>query len=417
MIPKGKRIDENKEPWSLSTRNLLLGVTIGACIIMAGVTGFGDVYDNQIYYTAAQNVFHGLLPWNGNTIFYYPPLALLPVLASYILSAPWGYTGFLIAIRILMVICNCVTTLCVYYIGKKLYSEQVAITAALLSATSVSAVYFVLTRFDAFPTCIAMLAVLFVVNNNRAKGYLATILGLFAKLWPIILFPFLWLYNARDSSILEEGKKRAIWILLVGAGAFGLMMWAGYNQFMVYAGMVYCNTIPYVLDQYLKAVGIMVAFSVIATAFQVLTGIVILWALYTAHKERESLPTTLKMILLSIFVVIFFSQYRSPQYIMWMTPIVALLIADDIYGILAFYAVQILAFIEFPYAFRVLYVNANYLSPWALPFFTLLFVSYAILMWRALRKRDVVWVPDEIDDRTALAGPGGGKKKRKKRRH
>jgi hypothetical protein len=65
------------------------------------------------------------------------------------------------------------------------------------------------------------------------------------------------------------------------------------------------------------------------------------------------------------------------------------LVAGDRWGALAFYAVQILAYIEFPLTFWVLYVNDHYLTEWALAFFTVLFISYGLLLWRAIQRADV----------------------------
>ena len=96
----------------------------------------------------------------------------------------------------------------------------------------------------------------------------------------------------------------------------------------------------------------------------------------------------LKLILLTLVVLILFSQNRSPQYIVWFAPIAAILIAEDIWGILVFICLQIVAYIEFPLGYYVMYVNDHYTSEWALWFFTILFIVYALLIWRAMKMSD-----------------------------
>jgi hypothetical protein len=138
------------------------------------------------------------------------------------------------------------------------------------------------------------------------------------------------------------------------------------------------------VNQYLQLLGIAIPFGIIATLFRVLTVLIILWALYLMEQQPKNIARMLKLILAVIIVVTVFSQYRSPQYIVWFTPFAALLVADDITGILLFIGVQIMAYIEYPLAYGVLYENTQYVSGGALPFFTVLFTMMGLLLWRAL---------------------------------
>jgi hypothetical protein len=365
----------------------ILAVSIFGIIVFGS---FSNLWDFRVYYHGIQNIISGQLPWASGVEFYYPPLAFVPVIIAYAISRiGGGFFVFMLAMWALMLICAIVTTLCVYYIGLILYPKKIAFTAALLNATAISVAYYVLWRFDPFPTCLAMVAVLATLYGDKFKGYLASVLGLFTKLWPIVLFPFLWIYNARQTSIIEEGKKRAFAFVLAGGLIFGLMLWSGYNRVFGYANMlgftdrVYCNTIPYTVNQYLQMVNIAVPFGSIAILFRILTVVVVLGALYLMYQQPKNIARMLKLILVVIVVFIMFSQYRSPQYIVWFTPFAALLVADDLWGILLFIGVQILGYIEYPLAYGVLYENDKYVSDWALVFFTVFFIMLGLLLWRA----------------------------------
>jgi hypothetical protein len=371
----------------LSSIITILAVSIFGIIVFRSLT---NLYDFQIYYEGVRNILSGQLPWESGVQFYYPPLAFVPVIIAYEASRiGGGFFVFILAMWALMLMCTIVTTLCVYYIGLKLYSEKIAFTAALLNATAISVAYYVLCRFDPFPTSLAMIAVLATLYGDKFKGYLASVLGLFTKLWPIVLFPFLWIYNARHTSIIEEGKKHAFAFFLAGGLIFGLMLLCGYNRVFGYANMfgftdmVYCNTIPYTVNQYLQMVNIAVPFSSIAILFRILTVVVILGALYLMYQQPNNIARMLKLILVVIVVAIMFSQYRSPQYIVWFTPFAALLVADDLWGILLFIGVQILGYIEYPLTYGVLWENNKYLSDGALVFFTVFFIMLGLLLWRA----------------------------------
>lgn len=228
-------------------RNIMIAASMVSLAFVWFVNLPINVFDLVIYYKAIINVLHGMWPWANGVEFYYPPLAFAPMLVAYVFSLIVGSSGFVLGMWLLMISFDIVTTFCIYYIGLKLYSEQKAFVAAMLNATAVSVAYYVFTRFDAFPAALALIAVLATVYRDQTKGYLWAVVGLFTKLWPMLLFPFLWPYNARESSVLGEGKKRAIWFLLGSGLVFGLMLWAGYNKFLGYAERVYVNTIPYII--------------------------------------------------------------------------------------------------------------------------------------------------------------------------
>ena len=374
-----------------SRRNILILTPI-ITIIAVGLFGrivFGsltDLFDFQLYYQAVENILRGQMPWAEGVEFYYPPLAFVPLLIAYAISlAGGGFLVFALAMWALMLICTIITTFCVYYIGLKIYSEKTAFVAAILNATAISVAYYSLCRFDPFPTSLAMVAVLVTLYGDRKYGYLASVLGLFTKIWPIVVFPFLWLYNARDTSVMEEGKARAFAFLIGGGLLFGLMILGGYDKFLGYADRVYCNTIPYTVDQYLQLPGIAIPFGITAALFRILTVVVIAGALYLMYQQPKNIALMLKLILAVIIVITAFSQYRSPQYIVWFTPFAALLVAEDIWGILVFIGVQVLAYIEYPLGYGVLYVNDKYVSGWGLVFFTVFFLTIGLLMWRALK--------------------------------
>ena len=386
---------------SAARRNILILSPI-ITVIAVGLFGrivFGsltDLFDFQLYYQAVGNILQGQVPWADGVEFYYPPLAFVPLLIAYAISlVGGGFLVFAIAMWALMLICTIITTFCVYYIGLKLYSEKTAFVAAILNATAFSVAYYTLCRFDPFPACLAMVAVLATLYGDKVTGYLASVLGLFVKIWPVVVFPFLWLYNGRDTSLVEEGKGRAFAFLIGGGLLFGLMILGGYDKFLGYADRVYCNTVPYIADQYLQVLGIALPFGITATLFRILTVVVITGALYLMYRDPKNIALMLKMILAVILVITAFSQYRSPQYIVWFTPFAALLVADDIRGILLFIAVQVLAYIEYPLGYGVLYVNNTYVSGWGMVFFTIFFLMIGLLLWRAMFMQNPVVTSDD----------------------
>ncbi|OPX62263.1 MULTISPECIES: hypothetical protein [unclassified Methanoregula] len=372
---------------------ILLPLITVICVGLFGrlATGsFADLFDFQIYYTAVENVLGGRMPWAGGVEFYYPPLAFVPLLIAYAASLfGGGPFVYVLVLWVEMICCSVITTFCVYLTGLKIYPEKTAFLAAVLNATALSVAYYSLCRFDAFPACLAMLAITAALYDDRTTGYIASLLGLFTKIWPIVVFPFLWIYNARKTSVIEEGKQRAFAFLAGGGLLFGLMILAGYDKFLGYAGRVYCNTVPYAVHQYLLVAGIVVPFDTIAILFRLLTVVIVLGALYLMYRQPGNIVLMLKLVLAVIIAIILFSQYRSPQYIVWFTPLAALLVAGDLKGILVFVAIQVMGYIEYPFGYNLFWVNDRYVSGWGMVFFTVFFLMIGLLLWRAFLVPDV----------------------------
>ncbi|MGA2699273.1 MAG: hypothetical protein ABSE74_06505 [Methanoregula sp.] len=377
---------------------VLIAATLLTCFWTIIITNFVvntflDTYDAGLYYQAMTNVFSWMLPWVNGVDFRYPPLAIVPMAASYLMSIVTGDQGwFLISMWILMIVCEIITVFCVYLIARKMYPEYTAFIAALLTATAISSTYFTLTKFDAFPTALMMLAILFTVYEDKTKGYLMSVAGMFAKLFPVGAFPFIWIYNSEGTSLIYEGKKRVFWIAGISAALLAGFWVMGYNRFLEYASEIYCDTIPYLVSQYLSMAGINIPFPIISNVFRILTVIAILLIVWWAVTGPKTIARMIQCTLLSILVVVFFSQYRSPEYIVWFTPLIALLSADSYFGIALFSAIQFIEYIDFPWGFNKIWVNANYTSQWAIPFFTIYFLIYGVLVLYVIRKKRLDWV-------------------------
>ena len=160
---------------------------------------------------------------------------------------------------------------------------------------------------------------------------------------------------------------------------------------------VYVNTATYTLYSWLNGVGhIGISPESVSLVMYGLMGITILYLLYNAYVDAAKKPVTLLKILLCAFIaVIFFTKFHSPQYIVWFTPFLCLLVADNIYKVVLFYIVQVFAYIEFPLMFGSFYTNLEYTnaagsSGWYLTllFFTLQYLALLILVFVIIRPKE-----------------------------
>lgn len=381
---------------------LLSLVTKGLVLVVTPVIfrSFVDLFDLGYYLQTAQLLLQGQVPYVSFG-FDYPPLVFLPI-AIALIPALVLQSGqaFISAFQLLMVLCDLGTLLCVYFIGLKIWDERTAWYAGLVYATAFSAAYFVLTKYDAFPALLLMGAILFTVYGMKVHGYASATLGFFAKIFPAVAIPFMVLHNAKGASLKEEVITAAKVILpfaLVLFIPFLLLRPDYLNTYLFATGAsvgVYASTATYTLSTWLHDVAHLgLSAGTVSLFMYLLMGLVMILLLWIAWKDRRKSPVTLlKLTGCAIFAFVLFSKFHSPQYIVWYTPFLALLVAGDLLKTGLFYLVQALAYIEFPLLFGSFYVNLNYLKPagsggWYLTllFFTLEYLALILLFFLALR--------------------------------
>lgn len=361
---------------------------------------FIDLFDLQFYFEHGIKLLNGQLPYISFD-FDYPVLIFVPIILAMVPALLFrSIAVFIFSFQLLMVLCDLVTLLCVYFIALKLFGEKAAFLSGILCATAFSSAYFVITKYDAFPTCLLMLAVFFTVCGMNLRGYLAAGLGFFAKIFPAIAFPFLVLHNMKKSSLRDEIV--AVLKVMVPLSVLLLLpiLVARPSAIRTYlfatgAGAgVYVNTMTYTLYSWLSGVaGIDLAPETLSLLMYGLMGIILVYLLYSAYTDTGKRPVTLIKTLLCAFIaVIFFTKFHSPQYIVWFTPFLCLLVVDDLIKIILFYIVQLFAFIEFPIMFGTYYTNLEYTNAAGSPgwyltliFFTLQYLAILVLVILIMR--------------------------------
>jgi hypothetical protein len=332
---------------------------------------FVDLFDFEYYFEHGMMVVNGQVPYLDFP-FDYPPLALVPILLAIIpVILTMNPYAFIFTFQALMVLCDIGTVLCIYFIGLKVCDEKKAFLAACIYSGAFSTAYFVLTKYDAFPTCLLMVAVLFTIYGMNMRGYLADTAGALAKIFPLIILPFITLYNARMTSLKQEILQLLkIFIPLFLVAVLPILVLkpeiiSQYFSASLIRSTAYVNTPTYVVYAiFHEILNIDISIALISNLMYALMGTVLLVLVYFAFTlEKINRTTLLKFMVLSIFSVVFFMKYHSPQYLVWFTPIVCLLIADRLYAVALFFFAQIITYVEFPLLFGSFYTNVEYLNP------------------------------------------------------
>lgn len=383
---------------SLMTKLLVL---VGTPVIFHS---FIDYFDIGFYLEHGVMLTQGQLPY-VHYFFDYPVLIFIPIVIALVPALLFqNALAFFYSFQALMVLCDIVITVCVYLIALKLGSEKTALYAGLVYATAFSAAYFILTKYDAFPTCFLMIALLFTLYGQKIMGYLGTALGFFAKIFPIIALPFMVLYNTRSSSLKQEILNVCRIFIPLAVIFIVPFLFFGKDILRTYlpvrTGMeYYSNTATFTIYSWLHDVfGLGVSLDMVLTVMFAIMGIGLLALVYTAWAfPRKDPMLLLKLVLVAIVLVIFCVKVRSPQYIVWFTPILCILAVDDYRKIILVYLVQITAFIEFPLMFGAYYTSTVYTNPtlsggWYLTLaaFTLEYLVLFVCLWFVINPLGIV---------------------------
>ncbi len=363
---------------------------------------FIDYFDIGVYLKHSLMLLEGQFPFSAE--FQYPILIFVPLAIAIVPAFVFqSAMAFVYTFQFLMVICDIVTIMCVYLIALRLWNERTAFIAGLLYAAAFAAAYFVLTKYDAFPTSLLMLAILFTVYRQFVKGYATSTLGFFTKVFPVLTLPFFVLYNAKKTSLKQEIISAAKVVIPITVVLFLPLFLISPDTFRIYVPVrselgYYSNTLTFTIYSWVHDVFKMgISLDTISAVMYAVMGIGILLLLYAAYVIPERDPKLLiKLILCAIILVVVCAKVRSPQYIVWFTPLICILAVDDIKKIVLLFVVQGLAYIEFPLMFGAFYTAIQYTEPvlssgWMLTLmmFTLEYLALFVCVWFVVNPMEI----------------------------
>lgn len=331
---------------------------------------FVDLFDISVYLGYAVKITQGQLPYLDFS-FEYPILFLVPVivpmLPTLLTLDPYTYVLSFQIFTTLLDVCNVIL---VYFIALAIYKDNKAFFAGLLYATAFSSCYFVLTKYDVFPTFLLLLSLFFTLHYMKNKGYIAAVLGFFTKVFPIISIPYYIIYNKESDSYRHEifnfiKYTFPVWLIfiipfiLISPDFVKPYIFATGGAVDVYvntATNTLYNVIHYVLGipASMNSVSLLMSVLMIAVCFLLL--------IYAIRRNIKSPLRLVVFIYLTIFSLIFFTKFHSPQYIVWLTPLLAIILCHSFGKIALYYLLQCIVYIEFPLMWNAYYVNKNYIA-------------------------------------------------------
>ena len=160
-----------------------------------------QIVDWPTYLTDGRNIVdHGLVPYRDFAVEY-PPGSLV------VFIIPTVFSDYATGLEAVMAACGVVMTVAVAAIDKR------AAFYAALAPVLVGSL--VLSRFDLWPDALVVLALLGLLEGSEALGWAFLGAAVGAKLWPLVLVPIALLWSFR------HGRRRApLWGLGVALAIF-----------------------------------------------------------------------------------------------------------------------------------------------------------------------------------------------------
>jgi uncharacterized membrane protein len=316
-------------------------VYLAACAVPDGglfrAARFRDVHVYQGY---AEHLLHGALPYR-DVFVEYPPGAF----AVFMPPTAFGADHYNAAFKSLMAICGAVTIVLVALVLAELGASQRHVVAgvALLAVSPVALGPISLNTYDAWPALLTVLALWLLLRERWLWAFAVLGLAVSAKVYPLVLVPLAaWLVWRR------EGTRRVVVALavLVVVAAAVIAPFAAYSAHGVYESFhaqatrgLQIESLGASILLVLDRLGVYDAHVVETTgvAGRNLTGgtagvaaalllalealaVVTVWVLYARTNDlRARLPLAFAAAVAGFLA---FTKVFSPQYLVWLLPLV-----------------------------------------------------------------------------------------------
>ena len=204
-----------------------LGFVISWYLIHHGWYALGGHRDAKEYAKYARDILHlGLVPYRDFTVEY-PPLAL-PVFVFPGWIAGSHFSGYVEIFALTMAICGVVSVSCSALIlgAQRVGTRRLVTGVALVAASPVLLGGLLLSRYDLFPTVLLIAALTALYFGWERSGFALLALGTAAKAYPALVVPIAVLYVWRN-----HGGRRALACLAI----FGAVLLACFLPFLVIA--------------------------------------------------------------------------------------------------------------------------------------------------------------------------------------
>jgi len=306
---------------------VLAGVVYLACfaLIHDGLFFSNAISDVPLYRSYATAISHGATPYRTVAIVY-PPGSLAVFLAPLLFGS--HYVGAFWWIMAAIGLCTlALAAAC----GLELWGLGFLAISPLIVGSYLGA------RFDLWPTMFVMAATVALLRDRHRLGWAALAAGFAAKLFPAVMMPIAAIWTLRRAGARELARSLGVGLAVVAA-AFGPFLviapgglfhslWAQLSrplQIETLVGsflMTFGHPRPIASDGSINLVG----YGGLATVTSLVSWLVIvaIWVAFARGEAERDRFVRFSAAAICAFIV--FGKVLSPQYMIWLVPLVPLL--------------------------------------------------------------------------------------------
>jgi uncharacterized membrane protein len=322
-----------------------IGFVIAWCLIHHGWYALDRQWDTREYSKYANYIVgRGLVPYRDFSVEY-PPLAL-PVFVLPRLVAGHSFSGYMNVFELMMAACGVITAVlsALVLAAQRVSTRQLVCGVALIALSPVLLGAVMLSRYDLFPTMLTIAALAALYFGRKWSAFVLLALGTAAKAFPIVILPLVLIYVWR-----QEGRRAALQGLAVFAGVVLVcflpflviaphgVWWAIHGQenrplqlesvgaalFLAAHQLVGVHLSYYFTHSSDNLDGhVPMTFASVMSVLQIVA-LVTVWLLYARGPATRARLLTASAAAVCAFIV--FDRVLSPQYLIWLAPLVAVL--------------------------------------------------------------------------------------------
>ena len=385
----------------------LLGAAAAIAICALPGAALNANLDTSLFADAARKVAAGQVPYRDFSLEY-PPGSLIPIVLPQLAGAD-HYADAFKALEMLFV--------ALMIVGVAFAASRVGLTARRIYASSLlTAAGFVLLgpvlliRFDPWPALLTVAAIATLISTRRPIAFGLLGAAVATKLFPLVLLPVFWTYLASRSS-----GKRSLAAFLLGGAAFtmpfallgpggvasSLERQLGRGLEVESLGASALLVLHQVGLSTVRVEPASGSFDVVGVAPTVLSWsqgailiVVLVWIVVAFARSQRGSTELVRASAASVAAVVAFGKVLSPQFLVWVVPLVVLaVVADaDIVEGAALLLVTVLTWILYPGLHEEL-VTLNAAPAWLLLARNLLLVGLAIHLASRLNRERAITPP------------------------
>lgn len=280
----------------------------------------GTIYDQEIN---KQVIHSGSVPFVAEA---YPQLAMM------YFTVPALFTNDFSTYQALFFIWNAIWLWALLIITRKLLKLLGKENSRLYYLLLPSFLFFTFNRYDIFPACLVIWAILLLLEKKSNWSFVLLGLSFLSKLYPLILLPLFLLYDRQNNN--SSLKSLGIFSVTILAPLTLFITWTGWlpslTPYFIHFGHATQGSLLEVLNSIIPSQNINSLLHYLFTLLQFILPLFISLILMWSKIQKKKIPIQpgqfISLAAAALLLFIIFSNFFSNQWVVWLVPLLILTI-------------------------------------------------------------------------------------------